>query len=171
MHEEMDKVVFSRGLGAGEWDLGTLPAKRVAALARWAKTASNQALAQSAPERRYTALLALGAERLVEVTDQPLGIVGLERRQRVAGSRRNVSAEQLGPLGVVHPAVPGHVGAVLGQLDERRHLVQHGVRVRQGCSGERSSSSMRSRSWAFPRQYRVHKILRRRASSSGAIAV
>ena len=69
--EEMDKVVLLRGLGAGEWDLGTLPAKRVAALARWAKTASNQALAQSAPERRYTALLALGAERLVEVTDQP----------------------------------------------------------------------------------------------------
>jgi hypothetical protein len=39
MHDEMDKVVFLRGLGAGEWDLGTLPAKRVAALARWAQTA------------------------------------------------------------------------------------------------------------------------------------
>jgi hypothetical protein len=70
MHDEMDKVVFLRGLGAGGWDLGTLPAKRVAALARWAQTASNQALAQSAPERRYPALLAFGAERLVEVTDE-----------------------------------------------------------------------------------------------------
>jgi Domain of unknown function (DUF4158) len=70
MHDEMDKVVFLRGLGAGEWDLGTLPAKRVAALARWARTASNQALAQSAPERRYPALLAFGAERLAEVTDE-----------------------------------------------------------------------------------------------------
>ena len=70
MHEEMDKVVFLRGLGAGEWDLGVLPAKRVTALARWAQTASNQALAQSAPERRYPALLAFGAERLVEVTDE-----------------------------------------------------------------------------------------------------
>ncbi len=70
MHDEMDKVVFLRGLGAGEWDLGTLPAKRVAALARWAQTASNQALAQSAPERRYPALLAFGAERLAEVTDE-----------------------------------------------------------------------------------------------------
>ena len=70
MHDEMDKVVFLRGLGAGEWDLGTLPAKRVAALARWAQTASNQALAQSAPERRYPALLAFGAERLAGVTDE-----------------------------------------------------------------------------------------------------
>ena len=39
-----------------------------------------------------------------------------------------------------------------------------------GCSGGRSSSSMRSRSCRLPRQYRVHKILRRRASSRGAIA-
>lgn len=36
----------------------------------------------------------------------------------------------LRPLGVVDPAVPGHVGAVLGQLDERRHLVQDCGRVR-----------------------------------------
>ena len=76
MHDEMDKVVFLRGLGAGEWDLGTLPAKRVAALARWAQTASNQALAQSAPERRYPALLAFGAERLVEVTDELVDLFG-----------------------------------------------------------------------------------------------
>jgi hypothetical protein len=63
MHEEMDKVVFLRGLGAGEWDLGTLPAKRVAALARWAQTASNQALALGAlfdavPKDRLAAALA-----------------------------------------------------------------------------------------------------------------
>ena len=76
MHDEMDKVVFLRGLGAGEWDLGTLPAKRVAALARWAQTASNQALAQSAPERRYPALLAFGAERLAEVTDELVDLFG-----------------------------------------------------------------------------------------------
>ena len=76
MHDEMDKVVFLRGLGAGEWDLGTLPAKRVAALARWAQTASNQALAQSAPERRYPALLAFGAERLAGVTDELVDLSG-----------------------------------------------------------------------------------------------
>ena len=76
MHEEMDKVVFLRGLGAGEWDLGTLPAKRVAALARWAQTASNQALAQSAPERRYPALLAFAAERLAGVTDELADLSG-----------------------------------------------------------------------------------------------
>ena len=76
MHDEMDKVVFLRGLGAGEWDLGVLPAKRVTALARWAQTASNQALAQSAPERRYPALLAFGAERLVEVTDELVDLFG-----------------------------------------------------------------------------------------------
>jgi len=58
------------------------------------------------------------------------GIAGLERRQRVA--RQPAEREPpLGPLGVVHPAVPGHVGAVLRQLDERRHLVQHSVRVRR----------------------------------------
>ena len=53
--------------GSGTW---ALPAKRVTALARWAQTASNQALAQSVPERRYPALLAFGAERLAEVTDE-----------------------------------------------------------------------------------------------------
>jgi len=35
-----------------------------------------------------------------------------------------------------------------------------------GCSGGRSSSSMRSRSWALPRQYRVHKTLRIICSNS-----
>ena len=35
------------------------------------------------------------------------------------------------PFGVVHPAVPGHVGASLGKLNERGHLVQNGVRVWQ----------------------------------------
>ena len=69
-------VVFLRGLGAGEWDLGTLPAKRVAALARWAQTASNQALAQSAAERRYPALLAFGAERLAGVADELVDLSG-----------------------------------------------------------------------------------------------
>ena len=56
-------------------------------------------------------------------------IVGLERRQRVA-HQPTEREPPLGPLGVVHPAVPSHVGTVLGQLDERRHLVQHGARVR-----------------------------------------
>jgi hypothetical protein len=73
------------------------------------------------------------AGQVNHLRDGPLrwpGIAGLERRQRVA--RQPAEREPpLGPLGVVHPAVPGHVGAVLCQLDERRHLVQHGVRVRQ----------------------------------------
>jgi hypothetical protein len=30
---------------------------------------------------------------------------------------------------VVHPAVAGHIGAGLGQLNEPRHLVKDGVRV------------------------------------------
>jgi TnpA family transposase len=70
----MDKAVFLRSVGAGDWDLSKLPAKRVATLARWVQTASNQALAQSSSERRYPALLAFGAERLVEVVD---GLVDL----------------------------------------------------------------------------------------------
>ena len=33
------------------------------------------------------------------------------------------------PLGMVHPAVAGHIGACLGQLNEPRRLVKDGVRV------------------------------------------
>src|SRR5258708_26685989 len=35
------------------------------------------------------------------------------------------------PFGMVHSAVPRHVGAVLGQLDEGRHLIQDAGRVWQ----------------------------------------
>ena len=74
MHDEMDKLAFLRSLGVEDWDLSALPAKRVATLARWAQTASNQALAQASPERRHPALLAFGTERLVGVVD---GLVDL----------------------------------------------------------------------------------------------
>ena len=74
MHDEMDKLVYLRELGAEDWDLGALPHRRVTTLARWAQAASNQALAQSSAERRYPALLAFGAERLVGVVD---GLVDL----------------------------------------------------------------------------------------------
>ena len=43
-----------------QWDMSVLPAKRVAILARWARAASNQALAQSAEERRYRRCWPLG---------------------------------------------------------------------------------------------------------------
>jgi hypothetical protein len=74
MHDETDKLVYLRELGAEGWDLGALPPRRVTILARWAQAASNQALAQSSAERRYPALLAFGAERLVGVVD---GLVDL----------------------------------------------------------------------------------------------
>jgi len=74
MHDEMDKLVCLRALGAEGWDQSALPPRRVAILARWAQAASNQALAQSSAERRYPALLAFGAERLVGVVD---GLVDL----------------------------------------------------------------------------------------------
>jgi hypothetical protein len=74
MHDEMDKLVYLRELGAEGWDLGALPPRRVTILARWAQAASNQALAQSSAERRYPALLAFGVERLVGVVD---GLVDL----------------------------------------------------------------------------------------------
>ncbi len=74
MHDEMDKLVYLRELGAEGWDLGALPLRRVTILARCAQAASNQALAQSSAERRYPALLAFGAERLVGVVD---GLVDL----------------------------------------------------------------------------------------------
>ena len=74
MTDEMDKLVYLRELGAEGWDLSVLPPRRVAILAAWAQAASNQALAQSSAERRYPALLAFGAERLVGVVD---GLVDL----------------------------------------------------------------------------------------------
>ena len=52
MHDEMDKLEFSRALGVEGWDMSALPAKRIATLAAWAPTASNQALAQSSEEVR-----------------------------------------------------------------------------------------------------------------------
>ena len=73
-HDEMDKLAFLRDLAVDDWDLRVLPVKRVATLARWVQAASNQALAQSSEERRYPALLAFGAERLVGVID---GLVDL----------------------------------------------------------------------------------------------
>jgi TnpA family transposase len=74
---EVDKLVFLRDLGVEGWDVSVWPAKRATSLARWVEAASNQAVAQSAPERRYPGLLAYGAERLVEVTD---GLVDLYAR-------------------------------------------------------------------------------------------
>ena len=61
-NDEIDKLRFLRDLGADNWDLSALPAKRVAVLARCAQSASHQALAQSSEERRYPALLAFGTE-------------------------------------------------------------------------------------------------------------
>jgi hypothetical protein len=99
MHDEMDKVVFLRELGVEGWDLGALPARRVAILARWVQAASNQALAQSSAERRYPALLAFGAERLVEIVDSLVDLfdklladTNAKARKRLADYRQSVAA-------------------------------------------------------------------------------
>ncbi len=99
MHEEMDKLVFLRALGAGEWDLGALPARRVTTLARWVQAASNQALAQSSPERRYPALLAFVAGRVVELTDELvdlfdklLGDTNAKARRRLGEYQQSIAA-------------------------------------------------------------------------------
>ncbi len=97
--EEMDKLVFLRELGAGEWDLGASPAQRVTTLARWVQAASNQALAQSSPERRYPALLAFAALRAVEVTDELvdlfdklLGDTNAKARRRLGDYQQSIAA-------------------------------------------------------------------------------
>ena len=51
--------------------------------------------------------------------DETRALADVEPRQRVA--RQPAEREPPpGPLGTVHPAVPGHVGTVLRQLDERQ---------------------------------------------------
>ncbi len=81
---------------------GTLPAKRVATLARWAQTASNQALAQSAPERRYPALLAFGAERLAEVTDELVDLFDKLLADTNAKARRRLGEYQKSVAGAAN---------------------------------------------------------------------
>src|SRR6266481_5844564 len=56
------------------------------------------------------------------------GVAGRQGRQRV-GYQPAERVPPLRPFGVVHSAVPRHVGAVLGQLDEGRHFVQDPDRV------------------------------------------
>jgi hypothetical protein len=97
--EEIDKLVFLRELGAGDWDLAVLPAQRVTTLARWAQAASNQALAQPSPERRYPALLAFAAQRLVAVTDELvelfdklLGDTNAKARRRLGEYQQSIAA-------------------------------------------------------------------------------
>jgi TnpA family transposase len=99
IHEEIDKLVFLRELDAGDWDLGVLPAQRVTTLARWVQAASNQALAQSSPQRRYPALLAFAAQRLVEVTDELvdlfdklLGDTNAKARRRLGEYQQSIAA-------------------------------------------------------------------------------
>jgi len=58
------------------------------------------------------------------------GVADRQCRQRVGGQ----PAERMSPprpLGMVHSAVSRHVCAVLGQLDEGRHLIQDAGRVWQ----------------------------------------
>ena len=57
--------------------------------------------------------------------DQPLPTASHRRTMKITIYSWSIRA-----LGVVHPAVPGHVGAVFRQRNECRHRVQHGGRVR-----------------------------------------
>ncbi len=81
---------------------GTLPAKRVATLARWAQPAANQALAQSAPERRYPALLAFGAERLAEVTNELVDLFDKLLADTNAKARRRLGEYQKSVAGAAN---------------------------------------------------------------------
>lgn len=66
------------------------------------------------------------------------GLAGRQRRQGV-GHQPFESKPPLRPLGVVHPAVPGHVGTGLGQLCELGHLRQD-----RGPGREPASSALLS---------------------------
>lgn len=105
MHVEMDKLVFLRELGVGGWDLSALPAKRVSTLARWAQTASNQALAQSSQQRRYPALLAFASERLVGITDGLVELFDKLLADTNAKARRRLGEYQLSIAGAANDKV------------------------------------------------------------------
>lgn len=105
MHEEMDKLVFMRALGVEGWDMSALPAKRTATLAAWVQTASNQALAQSSEDRRYSAMLAFGAERLVGVIDGLVELFDKLLADTNARARRRLGEYQQSVAGAANDKV------------------------------------------------------------------
>jgi hypothetical protein len=102
MHDEMDKLLFLQQLGAGDRDLGMLPARRRRTFAGWVQTASNQALLQSSPERRYPALLAFASERLVGITDGLVDLFDKLLADTNAKARRRLSEYQASIAGAAN---------------------------------------------------------------------
>ena len=97
--EELDKLEFLRCLGVDQsWDLTVLPARKVRSLAKWAQSASNQALTQSSDDRRLPAMLAFVSEShvavtdgLIELFDKLLADMNAKARLRLADYRESIA--------------------------------------------------------------------------------
>ncbi len=70
----LDRFVQLRALGAGRWDLQAVPRGRVAALARFAKAARAQAVAELADDRRLATLVAFAAELEPTAADEAIEV-------------------------------------------------------------------------------------------------
>lgn len=79
MVKALDRYVRLRGLGAGGWaaQLQAVPRGRVAALARFAKAARAQAVAELASDRRVATLVAFAAEMEPTAGDEALEVFDL----------------------------------------------------------------------------------------------
>jgi TnpA family transposase len=73
----LERYVQLRALGASGWDLQAVPRGRVAALARFAKAARAQAVAELATDRRLATLVAFAAEMEPTAGDEALEVVDL----------------------------------------------------------------------------------------------
>ncbi len=107
-----------RELGAGALDLGTLPAGRVRALARYASTARAQAIARMPEERRIATLVAFTHTLMGTCQDDALDLLDLIVGTLLARVERAGQRERLRTLGDLDAAALRLREACMVLLDE-----------------------------------------------------
>ncbi|MFH8343041.1 Tn3 family transposase [Streptomyces sp. AM6-12] len=113
--DEVDKLLFLRGLGADALDLSALPAERRRYLAQIGRRLTAQALVRREPNRRHPILLTLLAQSAVDVLDSVVQLFdqtlsGSESRAKiklrdVLAERAKLSEERLALLDEILPVL------------------------------------------------------------------
>ncbi|MDQ1014327.1 TnpA family transposase [Streptomyces afghaniensis] len=113
--DEVDKLLFLRGLGADALDLSALPAERRRYLAQIGRRLTAQALVRREPNRRHPILLTLLAQSAVDVLDSVVQLFdqtlsGSESRARIKlrdalAERAKLSEERLALLDEILPVL------------------------------------------------------------------